>query len=174
MNRLRTRVSDLERRRRHHATARAVFGLLPEPESWLDVGTGDADFPQAARRFFPYTSFDGIDTTVRVLHAAEAERIEEAYAGQVTDPHIAEALRARYDVVTVLRAPSGTGELRAALALVRPGGLLLVETPAPDEIRAGLDDQPCTLLTPPRRPLDLGRLPSRTRRIVARRAPSPA
>src|SRR4051812_35679040 len=53
-------------RRRHRRAARTMLALLREPESWLDVGTGHADFPRRAREFFPYTSFDGLDPTLRV------------------------------------------------------------------------------------------------------------
>lgn len=80
MNSLRTRVSSLDERRRHRVLARAILRLLPEPESWLDVGTGDGHFPEAAKELFPYTSFDGVDPTPRVVRARAAERIEEAYA----------------------------------------------------------------------------------------------
>lgn len=48
--------------RRLRSVARAILPF-PEPESWLDVGTGDARFPEAARQVFPYTSFDGLDPT---------------------------------------------------------------------------------------------------------------
>lgn len=61
--RVSTRVSTLDARRRHRALARAILRLLPEPESWLDVGTGDAHFPETAKTLFPYTSFDGLDPT---------------------------------------------------------------------------------------------------------------
>ncbi|GAA3789615.1 hypothetical protein GCM10022403_024920 [Streptomyces coacervatus] len=125
--------------RHHRATARVILRLLPEPESWLDVGTGDARFPETARELFPYTCFDGLDPTPRVSYARHAERVEEAFVGDVTDPHITTILRARYDVVTLLRhrtpAPDFRAELRAALMLVRRGGLLLVEA-RPSQLRA--------------------------------------
>lgn len=72
-------------RHRRRATARA---MLPygEPESWLDVGTGLARFPDTAREFFPYTAFDGTDLTPRVEQARELGRIEEAHVGPLTDP----------------------------------------------------------------------------------------
>ncbi|CAM5682503.1 class I SAM-dependent methyltransferase [Streptomyces griseorubiginosus] len=134
--------------RRLRSTARALR-WLPEPESWLDVGTGDADFPEAARTFFPYTAFDGIDPTPRVLHAQAVERLEEGYRGALTDPHLAAHLRARYDVVSLLNRPADPGELRAALAVLRPGGHLLVESP--DDPRPALESQGCAIVATSRR-----------------------
>ncbi|MFE9018344.1 class I SAM-dependent methyltransferase [Streptomyces sp. NPDC007808] len=119
---------------RLRAAARAALPL-GEPESWLDVGTGDARFPEAAREFFPYTAFDGLDPTDRVLHARVAERVEEAYVGRLTDPRVTTRLRTRYDVVSMFRhlehAPDPRAELRAALAVLRPGGHLVLELPNP-------------------------------------------
>lgn len=170
MQRLRTRVSDLDQRRRHRSTARAVLRVAPEPESWLDIGTGDARFPAAAKEVFPYTSFDGLDTTTAVLVARAAERVEEAYLGTPADPHIARVLTARYDVVSVLGPTTG---LTAALAFLRPGGHVLVETTgAVDALRAELEAHHCTVLPTTRHPA-LDRL-SRTVRVIARREPSPA
>ncbi|WP_020137366.1 methyltransferase domain-containing protein [Streptomyces sp. 351MFTsu5.1] len=134
--------------RRLRSTARALR-WLPEPESWLDVGTGDADFPEAARTFFPYTAFDGIDPTPRVLHAQAVERLEEGYRGALTDPHLAGHLRARYDVVSLLNRSADPGELRAALAVLRPGGHLLVESP--DDPRPALESQGCAIVATSRR-----------------------
>lgn len=163
--------SDLDQQRRHLGTARAVRRLLPEPESWLDVATGDADFPETARRLFPYTSFDGTDPTPRVAHAQAAERVEQAYVGPLTHPHIATAVRSRYDVVTMLRAPVSREELRTAITALRPYGLLLVEAPVRQsvDIRADLESQGCNLVTPSHPVLD--RL-AKTHRLIARRAPA--
>jgi SAM-dependent methyltransferase len=167
--RVSTRVSTLDERRRHRALARAILRLLPEPESWLDVGTGDARFPGTAKELFPYTSFDGLDPTPRVVRARAAERIEEAYAGHLTDPHITTALHARYDVVTLLRdrspAPDPEAELRAALAVLRPGGLLLLEG-RPDALRTQLEPHDCEFVPEHRGFQD--RLPP-PQRIIARR-----
>ena len=112
-----------------------------------------------------------------MAYARHAERIEEAYAGHVTDPHITTLLRARYDVVTLLQrrspAPDPAAELNAALTLLRPGGLLLVEAAPPEAhgLRAQLESQGCD---------DRGDEPSRPGpapahcRIIARRTASAA
>lgn len=127
--------------RRHRAAARAI---LPygEPESWLDVGTGYGRFPRAAREFFPYTAFDGLDTTARVADARATGRVEEAHQGLLTDPDVAARLRGRYDVVSMLghlsRVPDPGTELAAVLDVLRPGGHLLLELPAPDCLFARL------------------------------------
>ncbi|MFJ9380970.1 methyltransferase domain-containing protein [Streptomyces sp. NPDC101455] len=171
--RVSTRVSTLDARRRHRALARAILRLLPEPESWLDVGTGDAHFPETAKALFPYTSFDGLDPTPRVVRARAAERIEEAYAGHLTDLHITTALQSRYDVVTLLRdrtrAPDPDAELRAALTVLRPGGLLLLEG-SPDALRAQLEPHDCEFVTEARRAPD--RFPP-PQRLIARRKQQP-
>ncbi|MEU3981934.1 class I SAM-dependent methyltransferase [Streptomyces sp. NPDC026672] len=123
--------------RRHRGAARAVLRSpgFPEPESWLDVGTGHGRFPEAARELFPYTSFDGVDPTPRVTKARAAGRIEEAYVGRLTDPRLTARLRARYDVVSMFHhlehTPDPREEIHAALAVLRPGGHLVVELPDP-------------------------------------------
>lgn len=121
-------------RRRLRATARAMLPF-PEPESWLDVGTGHALFPAAAKEVFTYTSFDGLDPTPRVERARAAGRVEEAHIGHLTTPGISTRLRARYDVVSMLHhlehTPDPREELRAALTTLRPGGHLLLELPDP-------------------------------------------
>jgi SAM-dependent methyltransferase len=123
------------------STARAIL-RFPEPESWLDVATGEARFPEAAREFFPYTSFDGLDPTPRVEYARWAERVEEAHVGLLTDPRIIARLRARYDVVSLLHHLPYTRdpreELRAAVAVVRPGGHIVLELPDPQGVFATL------------------------------------
>ncbi|MFJ8145406.1 class I SAM-dependent methyltransferase [Streptomyces sp. NPDC096048] len=162
-------------RLRHGLAARAMLRRRPDPESWLDVGTGDADFPRTARAYFPYTSFDGLDATHRVLRARAVERVEEAFVGRLTDPHIAARLRARYDVVSLFhhleRVPDPHAELRAALHVLRPGGHLLVDvadprrlfalppgTSHPAGLRAELVAHGCTVLTG-----------ARTHRVIARK-----
>ncbi len=120
--------------RRHRADALLMRGV-GEPESWLDVGTGHGHFPAAAKEVFPYTSFDGLDPTPRVVRARAAGRIEEAHIGHLADPGVARRLRGRYDVVSIFHhlahAPDPRAELRGALTVLRPGGHLLVELPDP-------------------------------------------
>ncbi|MFF3497661.1 class I SAM-dependent methyltransferase [Streptomyces sp. NPDC003247] len=129
------------RRRRLRAVARTMlpFG---EPESWLDVGTGHALFPEAARTMFPYTAFDGLDPTPTVERARLAGRVEEAHVGHLTTPGVTARLRARYDVVSMLHHLEHTHdpreELRAALTVLRPGGHLLLEVPDPRSAFAAL------------------------------------
>ncbi|MFF9276146.1 class I SAM-dependent methyltransferase [Streptomyces griseosporeus] len=169
--------ADAARRLRHRGTARAIQRRCAEPESWLDVGTGDAAFPEAAKELFPYTSFDGTDPTPRVVAAAEAERVEEAYVGHLAHPAVLRHVRGRYDVVSVLHhlphVLDPRAELRAAVAALRPGGHLILELPdpasafasllgkwwhahgqphhvhllPPANVRAELEDQGCAILT---------------------------
>ncbi|WP_037669027.1 class I SAM-dependent methyltransferase [Streptomyces griseus] len=123
------------------ATARAILPF-PEPESWLDVGTGTARFPKVAKEVFPYTSFDGIDPGHRLERAWAAERVEEAHVGHLTTPEITARLRARYDVVSMLhhleRTHDPRAELHAALTALRPGGHLLLELTNPRSTFASL------------------------------------
>ncbi|WP_405524565.1 methyltransferase domain-containing protein [Streptomyces canus] len=152
--------------RRLRSTARAMLPF-PEPESWLDVETGDADFPEAARTFFPYTAFDGLDLSHRVLHAQAVERLEEGHLGRLTDPQITARLRARYDVVSLLNQRPRTKDLQAALAVLRPGGHLLVE--CPDDPRPELESQGCTIMTTARRSAHIpGRVTTRLPAFAAR------
>ncbi|MFK0115838.1 methyltransferase domain-containing protein [Streptomyces sp. NPDC090994] len=173
---------------RHLSAARALLRHCPEPESWLDLDTGDARFPRAARRYFPYTSFDGVDPTHRVLRARAADLVEEAYVGRLTDPHLAARLRARYDVVSVLhleRSPDPRAELRAALRALRPGGHLLVDAAGPRgplaappgtrttaRLRAELREHGCVLLTPAGRRRVVARTPVRPRALARPPVPS--
>ncbi|WP_406009399.1 class I SAM-dependent methyltransferase [Streptomyces sp. NBC_00637] len=123
------------------ATARAMLPF-PEPESWLDVGTGDASFPAAARELFTYTAFDGVDPTPRVERARAAGRLDEAHLGRLTTPEVLSRLRGRYDVVSMLHHLEHTRdpkrELAAALTALRPGGHLLVQLPDPASASAAV------------------------------------
>ncbi|MFF5039601.1 class I SAM-dependent methyltransferase [Streptomyces nigra] len=185
------------------AAARAALGF-PEPESWLDVGTGYGRFPETAKEVFPYTAFDGLDPSHRVLQARVAERVEEAHVGHLTDPRITDRLRDRYDVVSMFRhlehAPDPLAELRAALAVLRPGGHLILELPnsrclfaallgpawvphsrpghlhllPADALREALESHGCTVVTTDHRaahlPYDLA---ATTSLLLSRLLPSP-
>ncbi|MEU3779103.1 class I SAM-dependent methyltransferase [Streptomyces sp900129855] len=127
--------------RQLRATARAMLPF-PEPESWLDVGTGDAPFPAAAKELFVYTAFDGVDPTLRVERARAAGRLEEAHVGHLTAPEVLSRVRGRYDVVSMLHHLEHTREprkeLAAALTALRPGGHLLLELPDPSSASAAV------------------------------------
>ncbi|MGW0605619.1 methyltransferase domain-containing protein [Streptomyces sp. NPDC002640] len=110
--------------------ARAVRAVAPEPESWLDVNCGGGHFCAAAKAYFPYTAFDGLDVTPLVEVALAAGRVEEAHRGLPDDPAVAALLTGRYDVVSLRGVRPRPDVLRALRALLRPDGHLLLD-PAP-------------------------------------------
>ncbi|MFB6679636.1 class I SAM-dependent methyltransferase [Streptomyces sp. NPDC056390] len=125
--------------RRHRAAARTLLALI-EPESWLDVATGQGHFPAAAKEVHPYTAFDGLDAGAAVEEGRRAGRVEEAHRGTLTE--LAPALAGRYDALSMFHylehATDPREELKAARTVLRPGGHLLVEVPDPESRYAKL------------------------------------
>ncbi|WP_166023020.1 methyltransferase domain-containing protein [Streptomyces chilikensis] len=157
-------------RLRHLAAARAVLAVAPEPESWLDVGCGRGYFCAAARRYFPYTAFDGLDATPLVEAAREAGRIEEAHRGLPEDPVTSLRLTGRYDVISLLGVRPRPGRLRAIRPILRDGGHLLVDA-RPDSPAAlsALTAAGYRPVPPPRRRLPWQPLLARPVRVRAER-----
>ncbi|WP_151772906.1 methyltransferase domain-containing protein [Streptomyces abyssomicinicus] len=152
-------------RLRHRLAARAVLAVAPEPESWLDVGCGRGHFCEAARRYFPYTAFDGLDVTPLVEVARAAGRIEEAHRGLPGDPEVVSRLTSRYDVISLRGVRPGPDRLRALRPILREDGHLLVDAvPDPATALAALTAAGYHALPPRHRlpgvPL-LARLPAR-------------
>ncbi|MEV2249149.1 class I SAM-dependent methyltransferase [Streptomyces sp. NPDC050147] len=118
--------------RRHQARARAM-GRFIEPEAWLDIDTGLGHFPAVAQEVHPYTAFDGLDLTARVEEGRRAGRVEEAHRGLLAD--LAPKLAGRYDALSMFhyleRSADPRIELIAARTVLRPGGHLMIEVPAP-------------------------------------------
>ncbi|MFD8997562.1 class I SAM-dependent methyltransferase [Streptomyces abikoensis] len=120
-------------RKRYRAAARSVLPFC-RPKRWLDVGTSKGHFPQAAREIHPSTVFDGLDIGEGVEHAERLGRVTEGHRGRLTD--LAPKLAGRYDVVSMFHClehtPDPRQELAAALAVLEPGGHLVIEVPDPE------------------------------------------
>jgi SAM-dependent methyltransferase len=125
--------------RRHQARARAM-GRFIEPESWLDLDTGRGLFPAAAQQVHPYTAFDGLDATEQIEEGRRAGRVEEAHRGLLAD--LAPRLAGRYDAMSMFHYLEHSAdpriELIAARQVLRPGGHLMIEVPAPESRYARL------------------------------------
>ncbi|MFC7450889.1 class I SAM-dependent methyltransferase [Rhodococcus daqingensis] len=104
------------------------------PTRWLDVGTGQAHFCNAAREVWPDTVFDGLDMSANVERAQQRGWISRGFRGSF--PELAEELAGRYDVVSMHHYLEHTRdpftELDAAARVLLPGGYLLIEVPDPE------------------------------------------
>ncbi|WP_327670089.1 MULTISPECIES: class I SAM-dependent methyltransferase [unclassified Streptomyces] len=118
-------------RDRSRALALAAF---IEPESWLDIGTGQGHFPAVAQEVLPYTAFDGLDSGEGVEEGRRAGRVERAHQGLFTD--LAPGLEGGYDALSMFhylgRSRDPREELKAAHRVLRPGGHLMIELPDPE------------------------------------------
>ncbi|MFE3055852.1 class I SAM-dependent methyltransferase [Nocardia sp. NPDC059239] len=104
------------------------------PKRWLDVGTGQAHFCNAARAVWPETVFDGLDMSVNIERAQQRGWVSRGFRGFF--PELAEELAGRYDVVSMHHYLEHTrepfAELDAAARVLPPGGYLLIEVPDPE------------------------------------------
>jgi ubiquinone/menaquinone biosynthesis C-methylase UbiE len=103
------------------------------PEVWLDVGTGHAHFPLAARERWPELTIDGLDMSDTVEEAQRRGRIDTAYRGMF--PELVDDLPCKYDVLSMHHYIEHTREPRqeldAAAKLLNKGGYLMIEMPDP-------------------------------------------
>ncbi len=101
---------------------------------WLDVGTGYGHFCLVAQGFLPGTRFDGLDMGTSIGEGERRRWIDHGYHGLF--PELAEEMRGRYDVVSMLHYLEHTrdprAELDAARTALAPAGHLLIEVPDPE------------------------------------------
>jgi SAM-dependent methyltransferase len=104
------------------------------PRTWLDVGTGHAHFCRTAATVLPATTFDGLDFSDGVDEAARRGWIREGFHGLF--PELIDRLEGRYEVISMHHYLEHTrdpfAELDAAMKVLGPGGLLLIELPDPE------------------------------------------
>ncbi|MEU8785767.1 class I SAM-dependent methyltransferase [Streptomyces sp. NPDC048637] len=117
---------------RYRLRAEAVLPHA-EPETWLDVGTGQGHFCDAARAVLPRTVFDGLDISAGVESARQRGWVRRGHRGAFAE--LAGELTAQYDVVSMFHylehSTAPEEELAAAHRVLRPGGHLLIEVPDP-------------------------------------------
>ncbi|QGV82973.1 class I SAM-dependent methyltransferase [Streptomyces ficellus] len=104
------------------------------PAEWLDVGTGHGHFCASAGRTLPGVVFDGLDRSDGAQLAQRAGRVRHGHRGTFTD--LAVRRPGSYDVVSMFHylehATDPQEELDAAYAVLRPGGLLVIDVPDPE------------------------------------------
>ncbi|OKK16322.1 methyltransferase type 12 [Streptomyces sp. CB00455] len=117
----------------YRSRARSVRPHLPGAAEWLDVGTGHGHFCESARAVLPAVAFDGLDRSDGAELAERAGRVRRGRRGSF--PDLAERLPGSYDVVSMFHylehCAAPQRELEAARAVLRPGGLLVIDVPDP-------------------------------------------
>ncbi|MGQ0629476.1 MAG: class I SAM-dependent methyltransferase [Sporichthyaceae bacterium] len=112
------------------------FFADPPPQRWLDIGTGYGHFCRDAREVFPTTRFEGLDMGVSVQTGKERGWLDEAHRGFL--PDLAPGLAGQFDVVSMHHYLEHTRdprvELDAAVSLLAPGGVLMIEVPNPESL----------------------------------------
>ncbi|MFD0268067.1 class I SAM-dependent methyltransferase [Streptomyces sp. NPDC127106] len=118
----------------YRARAESVRPHLAGPAEWLDVGTGHGHFCASAGEVLPDVVFDGLDRSDGAELAQGAGRVRHGHRGAFTE--LAGRLPGAYDVVSMFHylehATDPQAELEAAQAVLRPGGLLVVDVPDPE------------------------------------------
>ncbi|MEY9997942.1 SAM-dependent methyltransferase [Streptomyces sp. V4I8] len=119
--------------KRFQASARAMRRLA-RPGRWLDVGTSQGHFCEAAKEVLPAMVFDGLDNSEGVERAVTEGRISRSYRGFFVD--LVDEMAEQYDVVSMFHYLEHTLdpklELAAAWTALRPGGHLIIEVPDPE------------------------------------------
>jgi SAM-dependent methyltransferase len=112
----------------------AAVGAVATPRRWLDVGGGHGHFCLAAAGVHPSTTFELLDQSDAVDEAVARGWVDRGHHGMF--PKLAPELDERFDVVSMFHYLEHTvdplAELDAAHRVLEPGGVLMIEVPAPD------------------------------------------
>jgi SAM-dependent methyltransferase len=115
------------------ARARMV-GEHTRPKRWLDVGGGHGHFCVVASGLYPDTRFELLDQAQPVEEAIRRGWVADGHHGGF--PAVAGTLEGAFDVVTMFHylehTPDPLAEIDAAHRVLEPGGVLVIEVPAPD------------------------------------------
>ncbi|MEU5811009.1 class I SAM-dependent methyltransferase [Streptomyces sp. NPDC047718] len=118
----------------YRARAGSVRPHLTGPAEWLDVGTGHGHFCASAAEVLPDVVFDGLDRSDGAELAQRAGRVRRGHRGSFTD--LAAGMTGAYDVVSMFHylehSTDPQGELEAAHAVLRQGGLVVIDVPDPE------------------------------------------
>jgi SAM-dependent methyltransferase len=124
---------------------RAMFGELPAPARWLDVGAGFGELVEAVQRVFPGLDVTGIEPNEPKRRAAAEREI------RLEPTALADLPPASFDVVSFMNIwshlPDPEAFFRAARNLLAEGGRILVQTGAGGDLESAAD-YPDALLLP--------------------------